>query len=332
MSGARQRGIEIGRFRLYAEPQTDSPAKYLRRLWIQFGLPVLLLWNQRHQRNVIVTYDAYFSGVAGVLLKLVLGTSLIVEVNGDDQNLRVADHGLARKLAMDALFWMSVTMADAVKVVNSHQETFVRSRFPKKRVYRFPDYVATEYFSSLDTNSGDYLLSVGHPFHLKGMDVLVRAFQHVVKKHPGIRLKIMGHSTPRELAELKALAGRDPRVEFLKPGWIEDVAEQLRGCYAYVSASRREAAGRVVFEAMACAKPVVSSRTNSGNDYVTEGRTGLLFNTGDWQELALKLEQLLDDREKAQAMGRHGFNQIRSEFSESIYIKKFRAMIGDVVA
>ena len=332
MSGARQKGVAIGRFAVYAEPDCRFPMKYLRKLWIQVGLPVFLLWNQRHQRNVIVTYDAYVSGFAGVILKVILGARLIIEINGDDQNQHTTEYGSIRKSFMSMLFRLSVTVADGVKVVNSHQEAFMKKNFPHKRVYRYPNFVASEYFSSLTSTRGDYLLSVGYPFYLKGMDVLICGFQEISHKYPSFRLKIMGFSDEAELARYKALAQENPRIEFIKPGWIEDVAEQMRGCYAFVNASRREAAARVVFEAMACRKPVISSRTNSGNDYVRDGVTGYLFDIGDPKDLAAKLDDLLGSHERAREMGEAGFLRMKEEFSEDVYMKKFLSMIREVIS
>ncbi len=329
MSGSRQKWVVIERFRVCTEPDA-SPIRHLRRVWVQGVLPVFLLWKRRRQRNVVVAYDAYASGFAGVLLKVVLGARLIIEINGDDQNQQTAEHSSIKKVFMGMLFRLSVTLADAVKVVNSHQEAFVKLNFPRKRVYRYPDFMASEYFASLNSTQGDYLLSIGYPFDLKGMDVLIRGFQEVVHKHPTCKLKIMGFSEAAELTRYKALAQEDPRIESIKPGWIEDVAEHVRGCYAFVSASRREAASRVVFEAMACRKPIISSRTNSGNDYVRDGETGFLFDVGDSKDLAAKLDVLLESHERAKEMGEAGFRWLEREFCEEVYIDKFLSMIREV--
>ena len=330
MSGNRQRGVAIERFRVYTESDHASPMRHLRRVWVQGVLPVFLLWKRRRQPNLVVAYDAYASGLAGVLLKVLLGASLIIEINGDDQNQQTVDHSLIKRSFMSLLFRLSVTIADAVKVVNSHQEAFVRLNYPRKRVYRYPDFVASEYFSSLSSTQGDYLLSIGYPFDLKGMDVLIRGFQEVVHKHPRCRLKIMGFAEPAELTRYKALAQEDPRIEFIKPGWIEDVAELVRGCYAFVSASRREAASRVIFEAMACRKPIISSRTNSGNDYVREGETGFRFDVGNSKDLAAKLDALLENHERAKEMGEAGFRWLKKEFCEDVYINNFLSMVRTV--
>jgi glycosyltransferase involved in cell wall biosynthesis len=142
----------------------------------------------------------------------------------------------------------------------------------------------------------------------------------------------MGYASPAELSQYRRLAREDPRIEFVKPGWIEDVGEQMRGCIAYVSASRREAGSRVVFVAMACAKPVISSRTNSGNDYVRDGETGFLFDVGDSKDLAAKLGLLLDDRDRARRMGEEGLAWLMREFDEPVYIEKYYRMIQEVLS
>lgn len=330
LSGGRQRRLLCDAFQFFSEAEGGFVDRHIRRIFVQMILPVRLLWETRRAIDVIVAYDAYASGLAGVVLKLLLGTKLIVEINGDDQNQSSSGNGLIKRALMTMSFYASVKFSDAVKVVNTDQERYMRTTFPSKAIYRYPDYVASDYLASQESVQGDYLLSVGYPFQLKGMDILIQAFLLASRKYSWAKLKIMGFATEAELSHYRALANNDPRIEFTKPGWIEDVAELLRGCYAFVSASRREAAARVVFEAMACRKPILSSRTNSGIDYVRDGETGLLFNIGDVEDLVSKMDILLSDAQRAREMGDAGYSWLQEEFSEQRYVQMFLAMAEEV--
>jgi glycosyltransferase involved in cell wall biosynthesis len=233
-------------------------------------------------------------------------------------------------LLRDLLLKLTLRCADGIRVLNADQETYYRRHFPTRSFYRFPDFVATEYFESLESYQGDYLLSVGHPYHRKGVDTLIEAFKRIAEKHPDISLRIMGYCTEGELAEYQALAGGHSRITFIKPGWIEDVGEQMRGCYALVNAARSEAMGRIHVEAMACGKPIVATRTNGALECVDDGQTGLLCAIDDVEDLAAKLDELLSNPNRASQMGRAAKIRMEKMFSEHVTTERYHAMVEEV--
>lgn len=329
-SGGRQLDVRIGSFRFYAEPLRASGVGRLAA-WLrgQVIRPWILLRRQRV--DMVIAYDPYASGLAGVILAKVLRTHLIIELNGDYQSQEPASKW-PRGPIMRLSLRLCLRAAQAVRVLNDDQEAFVRARNPGKAVYRFPDFAATDYFAALPTYQGDYLLSVGYPFALKGVDVLIRAFRRVLLDHPAARLRIMGHCSEAQLRDYRAMAGEDPRIEFLKPGWVEDVGEQVRGCLALVNAARSEAMGRVHLEAMACRKPVVATRTNGGRDCVEDLRTGLLCEIGDVEDLTRCLRFILDHPDRAREMGERGFDRLGRMFSEEQHVFAFLRMVDEMIA
>jgi glycosyltransferase involved in cell wall biosynthesis len=267
-------------------------------------------------------------------LSRALAAKLIVELNGEyhtDYQMKEDGRNPVKAGLMRRVLDLVLRSADAVKVLNASQEAFVRARYPGKPVYRFFAFTATTYFRALPTYDGGYLLSVGHPFHTKGMDVLIQAFRRVLQTHPTARLRIMGHCPEPELRRHRELAGNDPRVEFVKPGWMQEVGEQMRGCVALVNAARSEAMGRVHLEAMACRKPIVATRTSGGLDCVEDGRTGLLCGIEDVDDLTNKVGWVLSNTDRARAMGEQGFERLQEKFTEQRYIENFQAMLSDVV-
>lgn len=324
----QERGLPIFAFRLYSEKTSVySLVRYLRRLWVQIVLPIYLNWHTRGVK-VIIAYDPYSSALAGMVLRFVLRAKLIVEVNGDYHRREPVGNIIKRK-AMRFLFHLALRVSDAVKTLNRDQEEYITFLLPGKKVYRFPNFVVNDYFESLETFQGDYVLSVGYPFDLKGMDVLIRAFQRIWHKHDKMKLRIMGHCPEEKLEKYKQMAQENGRIEFVKAGWMEDVGEQMRGCYVLVNAARSEAMGRVHLEAMACKKPIVATRTNGGMQCVEDGRTGLLCEIEDVEDLARKLDEILSDPKRAEEMGRAGFECLQRKFSEKEYFSRYESMIQE---
>lgn len=342
MSSESHPGTPFARFRLYAGRKGPiAILNWLARLHVQLVLPIWLSIGGARV-DAIVTYDPYASGIPAIILKWILRAKLIVQIMGDYHRLDPNDEllgeyaklqrtgGVLKKTLMKLAFRISMAAADAVKVLNRDQERFIRSRWPGKPLFRFADFAATEYFSSLSIHQGDYLLAVGHPFHRKGMDVLIRAFARIADDHRGVRLRILGYAPPNELDSYRDLAGRHPRIEFVKAGWIEDVAELMRGCYGLVHAARSEAMGRVLLEAMACRKPIVSTKTNGGLDYVVDGKTGILCEIDDVDALASAMHRLLMDPALADRMGRAGHERLQRECSEERFSELFISMVNEV--
>lgn len=316
----------IGNFVFYGSKFRQGVlARFLSRLWAQVLFPALILRGQP-KPDAIVTYDPYASGLAGVFLKWLWGSRLVVQINGDYHETEPSAAGV-KKRAMQHVMDLSLRNADAVKVLNDSQERYVRIGYPGTQVFNFPNLVASDYFKGLTTFQGDYLLSIGYPFKLKGMDVLIRAFIQIAGRYPTIKLRIMGYCQDNELQYYRGLTHQNPRIEFIKPAWIVEVGEQLRGCYALVHASRSEAMGRVQLEAMACKKPIITTRTNGGRACVEDGVTGLHCAIDDVQDLATKMDILLSDPGRAQLMGKAGFDRFDRLFSSPRYVSSFMKML-----
>lgn len=327
LAAYHKHGDALGRFRLFSEPQRSRLGRLFLMLRLQLLLPLRL--HRRGSVDAVIAYDPYSSGLHGIILKWLLGARLVIELNGDYHEQPPGSNSL-KKWIMQRLFLFSLRRADAVKVLNRHQEQFVRRYVPGKPVFRFCDFVADGFFRSLETYDGGYFLTVGFPFESKGVGELVQAFRKLAVDHPTLTLRIMGHTDEAEKDRFRRLAGDAGRLEFVKPGWIEDVGEQIRGCLALVNAARFEAMGRVHLEAMACSKPVIATRTNGARDYIDDGVTGLLCEIRNPDDLAAKLRMVLEDRELASRMGREGRALLDREHSEQRYTERICEMLSAI--
>ncbi len=84
------------------------------------------------------------------------------------------------------------------------------------------------------------------------------------------------------------------------------LTELLRASRAFVFPSPIDQAPNAVLEAMAAAVPVVALRTGAVPEMVDDGVTGLLVDVDDDEGLVRAIETLLDDPERAAAMGAAG--------------------------
>ncbi|MEW6033652.1 MAG: glycosyltransferase family 1 protein [Chloroflexota bacterium] len=98
----------------------------------------------------------------------------------------------------------------------------------------------------------------------KRVDLLVRAFHHLVRKHPGLDVRMMiwgrkAYEYPR-LAEMVEVLGLGGRVEF--PGFVPEdkMAEVYNSFDVFAYASEWEGFGFPILEAQRCGIPVVMRR------------------------------------------------------------------------
>ena len=92
----------------------------------------------------------------------------------------------------------------------------------------------------------------------------------------------------------------------------------------FVLASTIEAAGNVLLEAMAAARPVVCTASGGPAEYVRDGETGFVVPVGDVPALAARLRLLLDDPALANRFGEQGLRLAQDGY-------RFDRMTGDIV-
>ena len=82
-----------------------------------------------------------------------------------------------------------------------------------------------------------------------------------------------------------------------------------------------EALGLVLWEALACAKPVIASRLHGIPEAFIENEHGLLVPPADSLALAEAMRRLAGSRELREKLGRAGRKHVENHFSRAILVK-----------
>ena len=150
---------------------------------------------------------------------------------------------------------------------------------------------------------------------VKGVNILLRAIPHIKRLIPDVKVYIAGSgSEENKLKNLVKELNLTENVRFL--GFISGDAKwsYYKSIDLCVVPSINEAFGLSSLEAMACGKPVVASNVG-GIPYVVEnGKTGLLFECGNIDDLAEKIIALLQNKELREKMEKAGQERAK-EFS-----------------
>jgi glycosyltransferase involved in cell wall biosynthesis len=148
------------------------------------------------------------------------------------------------------------------------------------------------------------ILFIGELAKVKGVDLLIQAIPIIKKSFPNIRVFIGGAGPQaKELKNLVKELKVAETVKFL--GFVsgDDKYSYYKSADLCVFPSLYETFGIVCLEAMASGKPVVASNVGGIPFLVEEGKTGLLFETGNMNDLAEKVITLLQDNELREKMG-----------------------------
>jgi phosphatidyl-myo-inositol alpha-mannosyltransferase len=129
----------------------------------------------------------------------------------------------------------------------------------------------------------------------KGLDVLLRAFELLAARRPGLRLLVAG---PGDLDEVRAKVPEAVRDRLILLGQVtqEDKARFYHSVDVFCAPNTGgESFGVVLIEAMAAGAPIVASDLDAFQLVLRDGRAGELFPAGDPAALAAAASRLLDD-------------------------------------
>ena len=90
----------------------------------------------------------------------------------------------------------------------------------------------------------------------------------------------------------------------------------------FVLSSDKEPFGRVFLEAMLCKKPIIASDNIQCSQVIVDKYNGYLVKYGDYNELAIKITYLLNNKNQAKKMGENGHQLLKEKFDIDLYIKK----------
>jgi glycosyltransferase involved in cell wall biosynthesis len=174
--------------------------------------------------------------------------------------------------------------------------------------------------------------------YAKGQHTAVRAVKRLLEMDRCTVLWIAGdHQTidPNRpyLDDLRRMVehlGMQGHVFFI--GLRNDIAQVMKAATHVVLPSHSEGHPRVILEAMALKKPMLSTPAGGCLDMVIPGLTGRLFNFERWDELAMGVADAVQDPEKTNAMVQRAFNWVISDFTPATHSAKLMGIFGEILA
>ncbi|KXA94573.1 hypothetical protein AKJ65_04020 [candidate division MSBL1 archaeon SCGC-AAA259E19] len=109
----------------------------------------------------------------------------------------------------------------------------------------------------------------------------------------------------------------------------EDKIKEYQTSLLFTSPSTWESFGLSIAEAMSCSTPALSSNAWSMKEIVKHGKTGLRFETYDFQDYVDKMEYLLNNPQEAKKMGNKARRYVLENFSFPVVKQKLCRIYGE---
>jgi glycosyltransferase involved in cell wall biosynthesis len=288
------------------------------------------------QREGVTHFHVHFANRAAhtaLFLKAISGIPFSLTAHGQDFMADLGNDDLLREIC-DA--------AEFVAVETEYSRGLMQTRCPGAaekihRVYNgmdltnFPD--AT---SRIGGGAPVEILSVGRLVAFKGFEYLIEACEQLRQRSIQFHCEIIGDGPMREKL-------RHNIAELRLDGWVtlvgalpqDCVLEKLRGCDIFALASTTDDNGAsdifptVILEAMASARPVVSTTLAGIPESVVDRETGLLVPAGESGLLADGLETLCRDGELRARYGAAGRARVEQHFQVARTVEPLIELLGN---
>lgn len=167
------------------------------------------------------------------------------------------------------------------------------------------------------------MLSELHP--TKRVADAIHAFASIAARHPDTGLFIISDGKEREkLKRLIHTLHLEKRVALL--GYIQDAPQYLSAFDLFVHASQSEALALAVLEAGCAALPTVATKVGGIPEIIEDNQSGLLVPPRNPAALALAIETLYTDREKAKIFALALHTRVERDFTKERMIAKTFAL------
>lgn len=336
--GVRWVPMEMPRF---ITPVEDI--KWIWRLWRLFGRGRYDLVHLF--QNKVIVYGAVTARLAGVR-RICASSTGIGYITNDIPGLKNRIVATITK----ALYRISMPRIDKVLFQNEYdRDHLVEAKFVARdrtvlirgsgvNLSEFSDraidpLAASRIGERLGGTEGRVIVAmVARAVLTKGVAEFIDASKRVEKRHPGRALFVLWgdveDDNPETLTPADLRAAEHAGFRWM--GWCDTVREALHAADIAALPSYREGTPRSMLEAMAMAKPIVTTRAPGCEALVDEGRNGFLVPVQDADALADATEKLVVDTGLRERLGAASREKCRNEFSDEIVVRDILADLYEI--
>jgi glycosyltransferase involved in cell wall biosynthesis len=330
----RDHFINVGKVKRHAH---DESKKHLDRNIIEYYQPALS-WTKRFLKgnlNEIVRcnelnfqhYVMEFGPPDVILIQGAYPGSIVGSYLSEKYDIPYLVHVRLGGFMFEKLLKEVAGMKDElINSINSAKRVLVTSSFQREGLKKWilesfviHNPVDTSFFNP-ESGGGKYIAAIGRLEEEKGFDILIDA----MAKIPNVKLKIAGDGSMKK-ALIKRVKNHQlsDRIEFVGELTRVEVRELISHSQFLVLSSRYETFGNVLLEALACGKPVVSTRCGGPEEIVTD-TSGYLseINANDLGATISKMIENLSDFDSAEIK-----KEVEKKFAPIVWMDRLESLL-----
>lgn len=327
--------MEIYRVPIPLELSMLSPIHFYGRL---FPPPLIstrvllkiLEKNKNRKIDILHQFHLFYLGAACVLAKKILKIPLITSLMGWDTydplhslpklqqpylNFIMRHSSLITSPSKRVLLYISQACKGKVKVIPHGVD-----------LCRFNIHIdQNEQKEKLGVKSDEILaLAVQRLVPKKATEYLIYAMSIVLKENPKVKLIIVGDGPEKaRLTELTKKLGINRNIVFKGFVDLQDLPRYYLACDIFVLHSLYEQFGIVLVEAMACGKPVISTRVGAIPEIIDNEKIGFLVEPKNPKQLADAILKLANDEKLRKKFGEEGRKKAKENYDWNIIVEKY---------
>ena len=174
---------------------------------------------------------------------------------------------------------------------------------------------------------GKVILFLGRITKIKGIDLLIEAFKLLRQNNKKIFLLIIGQVYDNSLNSL--LKSLPEGVKFL--GVVKNPYPYYSAADLVVLPSRIDPFPFVMLETGIMHKPFIGARTGGIEEFIDDGVNGILFEPGNIMQLNNKIDYIINDLEKAQAIAENLHIKVKEHMSRDKYLSKLSKIYDELL-
>ncbi len=172
---------------------------------------------------------------------------------------------------------------------------------------------------------------IGYIEYRKGQDILLKAIQHL---EPAIRRKaeffFVGQNTSTMAKEIRKAAKNIPEIVVTGPVDRSGIDSILDWSDLLICPSREDPMPTVAAEAMMHGVPCLISDTAGTAEYIRNGIDGIVFQSGNVEQLKEMLKKCIQEKLDLEQMGKNARKVFESYFSMEAFENRFMGLVESV--
>ena len=186
------------------------------------------------------------------------------------------------------------------------------------KIIHIPNFINSKEYAPNYSNF-NYILYFGRLEKHKGIETLIAAMKHIKNS----KLYVVGEGSYRNRLEKHSKNNNVRNVVFLGFVTRKKLHELIKySLFTILPSEWYENCPLSVLESYALGKPVIGANIGGIPELIETGLTGVLFNSGNVDDLAEKINYLLNNKNLVVEMGKNARKKVEDEYNEDIHYQR----------